>query len=183
MPDVAVLLILTGPPGAGKSTIGGRVARRHSRAVHLHTDDFWAYIVAGSIPPYEAAASEQNQTVMRVIAEASFGYARGGYFTVLDGIVGPWMLRHFRRLSTAQPEVDLVYIVLRPRRQVALARAQARTTQGALLSQGPIGHMWDQFADLGPLESHVLDTSDDDTGATERRVQAALRNESMRLLL
>ena len=41
--------------------------------------------------------------------------------------------------------------------------------------------MWDQFADLGDLEAHVLDTSQQDPAATLYRVAAGI--ESRRFLL
>ncbi|WP_444665116.1 AAA family ATPase [Cellulomonas sp. CW35] len=84
--------ILTGPPGAGKSTTARALAASHPRAVHLHTDDVWHWVVSGAVPPYLPEADAQNQTVLRVVAQAAFTYAEGGYLTVVDGIVGPWML-------------------------------------------------------------------------------------------
>ena len=35
------ITILTGPAGAGKTTVARTVAAMRPHAVHLHTDDFW----------------------------------------------------------------------------------------------------------------------------------------------
>jgi hypothetical protein len=179
----SAVVILTGPPGAGKSTVAARLARSHPRAVHLHTDDFWHFIVAGAVPPYEPASHPQNETVMDVIAGAAFSYAAGGYFTVADGIIGPWMLPRFAGRSRTHPDVELHYIVLRPRLDVALARARARPGPGALVDEEPIVQMWRQFADLGHLETHVFDTSEHDDAATERAVMAVITSGALRLHL
>ncbi|MGL5443543.1 MAG: AAA family ATPase [[Mycobacterium] stephanolepidis] len=173
-----IVIILTGPPGAGKSTVAGALARNFSRGVHLHTDDFWHYIVAGAIPPYEPASAAQNQTVMDVIAGAAITYATGGFTTVLDGIVGPWMLHHFRDRTF---DIAVHYVVLRPNRAVALARAQARTSPDALVDEQPVLAMWDQFASIGKFESNVLDTSTDDTRRTIERVTHAITSNAFRL--
>ncbi|NKX88154.1 AAA family ATPase [Nocardia coubleae] len=174
------VIILTGPPGAGKSTVADAFARKLERGVHLHTDDFWHYIVAGAIPPYEPASARQNQTVMNVIAGAAFTYAAGGFTTVLDGIVGPWMLHHFRDHT---PGIALHYVVLRPGRDITLSRAKARTAPQALVDEQPIATMWDQFASLGDYEPHVLDTSTDDAHRTIERVTDAVTSNRFRLHL
>lgn len=129
------------------------------KAVHLHTDDFWHYIVAGAIPPYLPESDEQNQTVVRVIVNAAYTYAAGGYTVVVDGIVGPWMLDHYRKGLQQHPGLLVHYLVLRPDRNETLSRAQARTSSDALIDEEPILLLWDQFANLDDLESHVIDTS------------------------
>jgi predicted kinase len=87
------ILILTGSPGAGKSTTAqSLVAESNGPAVHLHSDDFWHFIRKGAIPPYLPESRKQNEVVMAVLAKAAEGYAQGGYFVVVDGIVGPWFI-------------------------------------------------------------------------------------------
>jgi predicted kinase len=176
------VIIVTGPPGAGKSTIAAKLARGYRRAVHLHTDDFWHYIVAGAIPPYEPESALQNHTVLDVIAASAFIYAAGGFTTVVDGIVGPWMLQHFHTEAAEHTDIEVHYVVLRPRRKVTLARAQARTRPDALVDAYPILSLWDQFADLGDLERHALDTSREGVDASYRRVAASVESGEFRLL-
>ncbi|MFL0278212.1 AAA family ATPase [Mycobacterium sp. SMC-19] len=175
------VIILTGPPGAGKSTLASKLASDHGKGVHLHSDDFWHYIVSGAIPPYDPASDAQNQTVMDVVAGAAYAYALGGFATVIDGIIGPWMLDHFRIRAMQYPNLPLDYVVLRPQRDITLQRAQARTAPSALIDEGPILSMWDQFSDLGEFDNHVLDTSSEGEEHSARRVAEAIRDGRFRL--
>lgn len=177
----AGVIILTGPPGSGKSTVAALHARTYRRAVHLHTDDFWHFIVTGLIPPYEPASDSQNHTVVEVIAGAAYTYAQGGFTTIVDGIVGPWMLGHYLAHARQHRDVALTYVVLRAGRDETLARAQSRIAPGALVAEQPILHLWEQFADLGPYESHALDTSGESVETSAQRVADAVAATTHRL--
>lgn len=135
---------------------------------------FLARIASGAIPPYLPEADEQNQTVVRVIRQAAFGYTAGGFTTVIDGIIGPWTLEHFDASNDVAELPRLHYVVLRPDREEALPGAQARTAADALVDEAPIRSMWDQFAALGALESHVIDTTGHAPGDTLRAVADAI---------
>src|SRR6478672_3331484 len=90
--DQARIVIVSGPPGAGKSTIARRLAEAAAGelAVHLHTDDFYAYVRKGFVAPWLLEARAQNITIMNALAASAAVYAVGGYEVLVDGIVGPW---------------------------------------------------------------------------------------------
>lgn len=165
------VLILTGPPGAGKSTAARNLASvSDDRAVHLHADDFWHFIGKGAIPPYLPEAHQQNAVVMEALAQAADAYARGGYFVIVDGIVGPWFLASFNRVSS-----PLHYVALRPALATAIERCQSRGGD-TLTDPTAITALYEQFSDLGALENHVIDTvgqSAEDTIAAIRRALAS----------
>jgi hypothetical protein len=118
---------------------------------------------------------------MDVIAGAAYTYALGDFTTVIDGIIGPWMLDHFRTRTARHPDLPVHYVVLRPQRDITMKRAQARTAPSALIDEGPILTMWDQFADLGEFDGHVLDTSGEAADHSVQRVTEAVRGGHFRL--
>ena len=174
------VLILTGPPGAGKSTVADILARESSApSVHLHTDDFYdRYIKSGYVLPWLPESHNQNEIVTNAIAAAAFSYADGGYFTIIDGIVGPWFLDPYRAVAKNTP---LHYAVLRPASaDVTFARVQRRGTHG-LKAEGPVRELHKQFADLGRLEHHALDTSDQTPDQTVALLKQKLESGALRL--
>ncbi|WP_211551958.1 hypothetical protein [Magnetospirillum sulfuroxidans] len=89
---------------------------------------------------------------MDVLASVAEGYAKGGYFVVVDGIIGPWFLQPFKAVAA-----PLHYVVLRPPLDVAILRCQERGGD-TLTDPEPITALHQQFSSLEQLERHVLPT-------------------------
>lgn len=170
------ILILTGTPGAGKTTAAEILANQSgSPKVHIHSDDFWHVIKNGAIPPYLPEAHAQNAIVMDALTKVAKAYADGGYFVIVDGIIGPWFLEPFRRLAA-----PLHYVVLRPSLDEAIRRCRERGGN-TLTDPGPIAELHRQLSSLGPLEPHVLGTEGFSCGQTLTAVRAAVESGAFRL--
>jgi predicted kinase len=81
------LLILTGPPCAGKTTVARLLASRRPRGLHIPSDVFYAF-PALPIPPYRAGSHEQNHSVIKAAVRSAASFATDDYDVVLDGVFG-----------------------------------------------------------------------------------------------
>ncbi|MGB3042680.1 MAG: AAA family ATPase [Xanthobacteraceae bacterium] len=145
------ILILTGPPGSGKTTAAKMLAAKPGASkVHLHADDFWHFIKHGAVAPYLPESHRQNETVINVLAQAADGYAAGGFFVIVDGIIGPWFLQPFRQLRAPRH-----YIVLVPSLDEAITRCRLRGGE-TLSDPEPITALHQQFTTPGDLDAHKL---------------------------
>jgi predicted kinase len=156
----ARIVIVSGPPGAGKSTIARKLATEAAGdlAVHLHTDDFYAYIRKGFVAPWLPESQAQNIVVMEALAGAAATYARGGYEVFVDGIVGPWFFDPWKA-AAKENGIDLRYVALLPDEAATVARAAARTAPSAMTDAAVVRTMWAHFQTFAPDSGNVLDTT------------------------
>jgi cytidylate kinase len=125
--SVSELLIITGPPGAGKSTVAQLVADRFEPSALVQGDTFFGFVARGYIDPWLHESHEQNTVVTEATARATSVYARGGFTTIFDGMVGPWFLPTFLEHA----EVDSVhYAVLLPSVETCVSRVRDRIDHG-----------------------------------------------------
>lgn len=170
------ILILTGSPGSGKTTAAQQLAEMEGAPkVHLHADDFWHYIKYGAIAPYLPQAQAQNEVVIDVLAGTAARYAAGGYFVIIDGIIGPWFLESFEDLGTT-----VHYVVMLPALEDAIARCRLRGGK-ALADPDIIAELYRQFAEQDGFAHHFLPTTDLTPQQTVEQVLAAIRSEKYQL--
>lgn len=122
----------------------------------MESDVFFRFIRSGYVEPWKPESHDQNQIVMRIVAQAAAGYVAAGYFTIIDGIIIPgWFFEPLRdALHDAGHRV--AYVVLRAPLSVCTARAQHRERE-LLADPDVIERLWQNFADLGDLEGNALD--------------------------
>jgi predicted kinase len=168
------IVIVTGPPGAGKSTVTARLSREADGplGLHMHTDDMYAYVKKGFVEPWRPESQHQNTTLMAAMAASAAICAKGGYEVFVDGIVGPWFLDPWRSAAKAHA-LDLRYVVLMPAEAETVARGTTRTGH-PMTDEAVIRQMWKAFVDFAPPPQHLVDTTGQAAADTAAAVRARL---------
>ena len=89
------LIIVTGPPGAGKSTVSGLVADSFDPSVLISSDWFFSLWHRGAIDPWLPQALPQTIVAAVAAAAATGAFARAGCQVVYDGFIPPGDLPGF----------------------------------------------------------------------------------------
>ena len=172
----APLIILSGPPGSGKTTVGALLAQEFARSTHVLGDHFYRYIIGDWKDPTTPESNDQNAIVVDISTQAACSYAHAGYTTILDGVYGPWW--HDRMLAITQ-DCELHYVVLRADLATSLDRAVNRSDEPA--PEAVVRTMHAQFDQLAQYERHVVDTTSTSPADVTAQVLAQVEAGAFRL--
>ncbi len=157
---MAELIVVTGPPGAGKSTVAALLAGRYDPSVLVEGDAFFAFLATGSVPPWLPVSDQQNTIVTEAAAAATGRFVTGGYPTVYDGVLGPWFLPTFADATGLE---SLHYVVLLPSAERCVAQVGSRLGH-AFTDEPATRHMHAHFAAAAVEDRHVQRDLLDDPG-------------------
>jgi len=121
------VFLLTGIPGAGKTTVTKALAARFPRGVAIESDWLQESIVSGGLWPNEEPLDEaRRQLELRAknVAMLADNFVEAGFLAVIDDVVpGPNRLQTILESLKARP---VALVVLAPPLEVALSRDEHR---------------------------------------------------------
>ena len=172
---MASIVIVSGCPGSGKTTLAEGLSRSEHQGLHLVSDAFYGFPVT-PIDPIRPESQHQNTVIMRALARSARAFAEGGYGVVLDGVIGPWFLPLLREELYGGPTVS--YLILQVPVSEALLRVRGRRGPGA---SATVRHMASAFAEIGALRSHAIDTTQLSADEVLALAQQGLREDRFQL--
>jgi hypothetical protein len=86
---VGELVIVTGPPGSGKSTVCDLLVEKFDSSVLVHGDWFFGLWRRGAIDPWLPEARAQANVAGNAAAATAGIFARSDCLVVYDGVVRP----------------------------------------------------------------------------------------------
>ena len=149
------LIVVTGPPGAGKSSVSEELAKRWTPSALVPGDAFFGMIKQGYILPWLPESSRQNTVIIEAAAAAA-GRLCDLCLVVFEGVVGPWFLATFLRATGL---ASLHYVVLLPPLDVCIERVRNRVDHG-FADLSATRDMHQQFAASTLDSRHVITEPD-----------------------
>lgn len=170
------LVVVTGPPGAGKSSVAGRLATVRTPSALVPGDTFFSMIKKGYLLPWLPRSRRQNEVIIEAAAAAA-GRLSEISFVVFEGIVGPWFLPTF--VSAAQP-ADVHYVVLLPPLSICIERVRSRGDPG-FSDLAVTEDLYRQFVDAGIDDRHLVIERDAPPARLAELIMRKLNDGSLRI--
>ena len=121
------VLILTGPPGAGKTSVALAICERFDRMVHVPVDDLRHWVRAGYRHPWAGDAQAAEQ--LRMAIDGASALARNAvdyrYSVIVDDVVVGADAEAYRA-ALAGLDADVQMVTLLPSLEDCLERDAAR---------------------------------------------------------
>ena len=124
--DEHVMVLVTGVPASGKSTVSAALARRFERGVHVRGDAFRRMVVAGREEMTAEPSDEawrQLRLRYRLGASTADAYFDAGFSVVVQDVVVGEVLGEYVASITSRP---LVVVVLAPSVEAIARREKQR---------------------------------------------------------
>jgi len=156
--------LVTGIPGAGKTTTSAALAARYSRGAHIPGDVIQHLVVGGSGPPDPFGDEEANRPTdlcVRNQCLLAHSFRREGYAVVLDYVIGS--AERLQNYLDQLPDEPIGLVVLTP--SIDVARARDRESPDELVLQAWTTLYEEMVRELGG-QGLWLDTSDMSVAAT-----------------
>lgn len=171
------VLILTGPPGAGKSSVAQAICERFDRMIHIPVDDLRHWVKAGYRHPWMEDAQTHEQRRMATANAASIARNAIGfrYAAIIDDVVyEPGEVAAYRE-ALAGIDADVQFVTLLPSLEVTAARDRGRGDASIPERVRTLHAAFAEAVRAGTQPGAVVDSgADADAWATADRVQDAI---------
>lgn len=176
------LLLIIGPPAAGKSTTAKEIAKRSAKGVHIPVDELRTMVHGGvihpGVPGWPPELVQQLKLARQTAIDMALRYCEADFLVAIDDFWDPYS--HLQEYAALLNSARVTQVILRPSVSATIARNHAR------LAPSTFRNAFDEaikfsLAALDRHETalkeqgwHILDTSNDTIEDSVARILALL---------
>ncbi len=151
------LVILSGPPNAGKSSTAEALCQRYDRMLHIDVGVLRDFLRMGRLRPWDDSPAGRRQRKLLILSACDMArrFLDAGYGVVIDDVVTADDLPAYREALAGCPAA-VHFVVLLPPLAVVIQREQSRPTEWR--RGGRVGALHRRFSEWS--EVAVLDPGD-----------------------
>ena len=155
------ILLISGPPGAGKTSVAEAICERYDRMLRIEVDTLRHWVCAGYRHPWadDAQAAEQLALARRNACAIARESIAARYAVVIDDVAFARDLEEYRE-ALRGTDAFVEAVTLLPDLETALAREGERSAAGSERVR-ELHARFVEEAEAGTLPGAVLDTSAD----------------------
>ncbi len=168
MENTNAIIVLSGPVGAGKTTVAKKLVNIWEEPiVCIEGDTFWHFIAKNK---KDQSPKDGFIMVMKSMVAAALPYAMDGYQVILDFAVPPWFLRATLKIANFR-NVPVDYVVIKPSEKLCMERA-ANRTEGKVDDYTPFQKLYSSFNEVG---QYTISSDTDDVTTIAKRIKDGLQ--------
>lgn len=134
------IFLISGPPGAGKSTLAQALAQLFNKSIHIECDSLYNMVQGGYKKPWEDGADTLISLMQNALASQAKIYLQAGFVVIADYV---WSLREIYCLFNQIGHENIFYpIFLLPKKAINLARDCNREYR---VGSDRVAEYWDNY--------------------------------------
>lgn len=145
------LIIITGPPGAGKSTIGKLLAKNIENSAHVSCDDMRDLIKNGRAGPNDKDWKRQLETGAKNSSIVAKNFLNGGFNVFLDDVICTREI--YQIYSKMLKQEKPIFILLMPSKECVIKRD---LTRGENAMKARAIYVYDRFLEFIKEEKSLI---------------------------
>ncbi len=124
------IFLITGTPGAGKSSVSTALMRRFPFGLHIPIDDLREWVVSGladPVPTWTGETTRQFRIARQAASHTARLYASEGFAVAIDDVIFPHEAEEI--FVSTLSDFTLHKVLLQPNVEAALSRNATRTNK------------------------------------------------------